>query len=266
MGRRKKKPEKHANHERWLVSYADFITLLFAVFVTLYAMSQTDKRKVEEVIASLRESFGYTKSSVANKANMMDTTDLRAIPSLKPEAVNMGPTQPEMRMSKAGREERNANEKDFKVIKTSLEAYLIKHAQQDKVKMDIDRRGLVISLKEAGLFDSGSAFIKVSSYPLLSKIAESLVQYNNHIRVEGHTDNIPIASQAFKSNWELSTARATNIVHHLVNHYHFDAAKISATGYGEFRPAEDNGTEEGRAKNRRVNIVMLSADGERGEP
>ncbi|HET6419135.1 MAG TPA: flagellar motor protein MotB [Geobacteraceae bacterium] len=266
MARRKKKPEKAPSHERWLVSYADFITLLFAVFVTLFAMSQTDKRKVEEVIASLRESFGYTKSSIANKANIMDSTDLRAIPSLRPEAVNMGPLQPQMKFDKTGKDQKHAEDKDFKTIKSSLEAYLIKHGMQDKVKMEIDRRGLVISLKEAGFFDSGSAFIKISSYPMLGKVAESLSQYNNSIRVEGHTDNVPIVSREFKSNWELSTARATNIVHHFINYYKFDPSKMSATGYGEFRPVENNDTADGRAKNRRVNIVVLSDEGEKGEP
>jgi chemotaxis protein MotB len=266
MRRRHKKPEKAANHERWLVSYADFITLLFAVFVTLFAMSQTDKRKVEEVIASLRESFGYSKSSAAHKVNMMDTTDMRAIPSLRPEAVNMGPMQPQLKFQNTGKEQKHAEEKDFKRIKTSMEAYLIKHGLQDRVKMEIDRRGLIISLKEAGLFDSGSAFIKISSYPLLAKVADSFSQYNNSLRVEGHTDNVPVSSHEFKSNWELSTARATNIVHHLINYYKFDPANICATGYGEFRPIEDNGLAEGRAKNRRVNIVILSNEGEKGEP
>ncbi len=266
MRRRKKKPEKAPNHERWLVSYADFITLLFAVFVTLFAMSQTDKKKVEEVIASMRESFGYSKASVAHKVNVMDTTDMRAIPSLRPEAVNMGPVQPQLKFQNTGKQQKHAEESDFKRMKTAMDAYLIKHGLQDRVKAEIDRRGLVISLKEAGLFDSGSAFIKISSYPLLAKLAESLSMYNNAIRVEGHTDNIPICSREFKSNWELSTARSTNILHHFVNYYKFDPGRISATGYGEFRPIEDNGTAEGRAKNRRVNIVILSGDGEKGEP
>ncbi len=266
MARRKKKPEKAANHERWLVSYADFITLLFAVFVTLYAMSQTDKRKVEEVIASLRESFGYTKSSIANKVNVMDTMDLRAIPSLRPEAVNMGPVQPEMKLKNTGKDQKYAASKDFRKIKAAMEEYLNKHGMRDKVGLEINRRGLVVSLREAGLFDSGSAFIKLSSYPLLAKVAESLNDYSNPIRVEGHTDNVPINSRLFQSNWELSTARATNIVHHLVNYYRFSPEKMSATGYGEFRPVDDNATAEGRGKNRRVDIVMLSSDGEKGEP
>ncbi|MRR57004.1 MAG: flagellar basal body stator protein MotB [Deltaproteobacteria bacterium] len=265
MARRKKKPEAHANHERWLVSYADFITLLFAVFVTLFAMSQTDKRKVEEVIASLRESFGYAKSSPMSKVNVLDSTELTQIPSITPPA-SRGPMSPQMPFSKNNRQQRHADEKDFKQAKTSLEAYLIKNGVQDKVHLEINRRGLVISLKEAGFFDSGSAEIKVSSYPLLAKIAESLSEYSNQIRVEGHTDNIPINTHAFPSNWELSTARATNIVRHLLTYYRFDAEKLSATGYAEFRAVADNGTSEGRSKNRRVDIVLMSGDGERNEP
>lgn len=265
MARRKKKPEPHMNHERWMVSYADFVTLLFAVFVTLFAMSQTDKRKVEEVIASLRESFGYAKSSPMSKVNVLDSTELSQIPSITPPS-SRGPVSPQMPFSKSTKQRRHAEESDFKKAKASLDAFLIKNGVQDKVSLEINRRGLVISLKEAGFFDSGSAEIKVGSYPLLAKIAESLAEYSNQMRVEGHTDNIPINTRAFPSNWELSTARATNIVRHLLTYYRFDAEQLSATGYAEFRAVADNGSPEGRAKNRRVDIVILSGDGERNEP
>jgi chemotaxis protein MotB len=265
MARRKKKPEAHANHERWLVSYADFITLLFAVFVTLFAMSQTDKRKVEEVIASLRESFGYAKSSPLSKVNVLDSTELSQIPAISAPTAR-GDMQPQMPFSKPTKNQYHAEEKDFKKARASLEAYLLKNGKQDKVSLEINRRGLVISLKEAGFFDSGSAEIRESSFPLLAKIAESLSDYNNDIRIEGHTDNVPISTPAFPSNWELSTARATNIVHHLVYYYKFAPEKLSATGYAEFRSVSDNSTAEGRSKNRRVDIVVLSSDGERGEP
>jgi len=265
MARRKKKPEPHVNHERWMVSYADFVTLLFALFVTLFAMSQTDKRKVEEVIASLRESFGYAKSSPMSKVNVLDSTELSQIPSITPPASG-GPMTPQMPFSRNGRQQRHGDERDFRKAKASLEAYLIKNGVQDKVNLEINRRGLVVSLKEAGFFDSGSAEIKVSSYPLLAKIAESLSEYSNQIRVEGHTDNVPINTRAFPSNWELSTARATNIVRHLLTYYRFDAEKLSATGYAEFRAVADNGTPQGRSKNRRVDIVILSGDGEKSEP
>jgi len=266
MARRKKKPEAHANHERWMVSYADFVTLLFAVFVTLFAMSQTDKRKVEEVIASMRESFGYAKSSSVSKVNIMDTTEMQSVPSMKPQPMSRGPLQPTMPFTRDNRNKHHADESDFKKARTALEAYLLKNGVQDKVSIEINRRGLVVSLKEAGFFDSGSAEIRVASYPLLAKVAESLSDYTNQIRVEGHTDNIPINTRTFPSNWELSTARATNIVKHMVNFYKFGPEKLSATGYAEFRAVADNGTSDGRSRNRRVDIVVLSGEGERSEP
>ena len=269
MARRKKKPEPHANHERWMVSYADFVTLLFAVFVTLFAMSQTDKRKVEEVIASLRESFGYAKSSPMSKVNVLDSTELSQIPAISPPA-SRGPMNPQMPFTKDSksnaRPRHKGDEKDFRNARAALEAYLLKNGMQDKVSLDITRRGLVVSLKEAGFFDSGSAEIKVSSYSLLAKIAESLADYSNQIRVEGHTDNVPINTRMFPSNWELSTARATNIVRHLVSYYKFEPESLSAAGYGEYRAVADNGTAEGRAKNRRVDIVVLNEEGEKREP
>lgn len=265
MARRKKKPEGHVNHERWMVSYADFVTLLFAVFVTLFAMSQTDKRKVEEVIASLRESFGYAKSSPMSKVNVLDSTELNQIPSITPPSAR-GPMNPQMPFSKSSKNRYQAEEKDFKKARASLEAYLIKNGMQDKVSLEISRRGLVVSLKEAGFFDSGSADIKVSSYPLLAKVAESLSDYSNQIRVEGHTDNVPINTRSFPSNWELSTARATNIVRHLVSYYKLEPENLSAAGYAEFRAVADNGTADGRAKNRRVDIVVLTGEGAKSEP
>jgi chemotaxis protein MotB len=262
---RKKKPEKHANHERWLVSYADFITLLFAVFVTMFAMSQTDKRKVEEVIASFRESFGYAKSSPSSNVNILDSTELSQVPSITP-PTSRGDMNPHMPFDKSGKGRYQAEEKDFKKAKAAMEAYLLKNGINDKVALEINQRGLVVSLKEAGFFDSGSADIKVSSFPVLAKIAESLADYSNQIRVEGHTDNIPINTRAFPSNWELSTARATNIVQHLINYYKFWPDKLSAAGYAEFRAVADNSSADGRARNRRVDIVVLSEHGERSEP
>ena len=262
---RKKKPEKEANHERWLVSYADFITLLFAVFVTLYAMGQVDKQKVEQVIASLQESFGTSKLGSATRPSVMPTTEMRIMPSLKPSLI--GADRRAQNTGHGGRRNKGrAEEKDFREMKTAIEAFLAKSGAQDKVGVEITRRGLVVSLRETGFFDSGSALVKESSYPLLSKLAESLSDYENGVRVEGHTDNMPISSAAFPSNWELSTARATSIVHYLTRAEGFDPQKISAAGYGEYRPISENMTPEGRGKNRRVDIVLLSEDSERMEP
>lgn len=264
---RKKKHEKEANHERWLVSYADFITLLFAVFVTLYAMSQTDKKKVEQVVASLRESFGYTKLSLGDKPTVIDSTDIRIIPSLRPEAVvPSARPRPGGDAKGKGRGKARAEEKDFRNLKAAIDAYLLKQGAQSKVNVQISKRGLVVSLKEAGFFDSGNATVKESSQELLAKVVGALGEYSNPIRVEGHTDNMPISTAQYRSNWELSTTRATNVVHYLIDRQQFDAEKIAAAGYGEYRPAEDNGTAEGRQKNRRVDIVLLSAEAERAEP
>jgi chemotaxis protein MotB len=252
---RKKAHEKEANHERWLVSYADFITLLFAVFVTLYAMSQTDKKKIEEVMESMRDSFGYSKTSPASKPSVIEAGAISIIPSLH--KLSQAPKHGSR--SKGG-------EKDFKATKASIEAYLMKVGAQEKVNVAINQRGLVVSLKEAGFFDSGSATLKQSSYALLNDVVESLANYSNGVRVEGHTDNIPMSSHAFPSNWELSTSRATNVVQYLTKQEDFEPSTISATGYGEYRPIADNATEEGRRKNRRVDLVLLSEQSERGEP
>lgn len=261
---RQKKHEKEPNHERWLVSYADFITLLFAVFVTLYAMGQSDRKKVEEVMKSLRESFGFTVTGSAPTPAVIESMDIRVMPSLSPDLANKGRNQG--KSDSKGKGKVRAEEKDFRQIKASIEAYLVKNGAQEKVNVGINRRGLVVSLKEAGFFDSGSAIVKQSAYPLLSKVAESLAGFSNGVRVEGHTDNVPMSSAMFPSNWELSTARATNIVHFLTKSYDFDPEAISAAGYGEYRPIADNATNDGRSKNRRVDIVLLSEEGGRAEP
>ncbi|MEI6207013.1 MAG: OmpA family protein [Desulfuromonadales bacterium] len=258
----KKEPEKHVNHERWLVSYADFITLLFAVFVVLYAMGQSDKKKVEEVVASIQASFGMaTAGAPTPRLNVIPSRPITVIPALKPEV-----SLPPMGRPRSGQAKTRAEEKDFRQIRASIEAYLVKQGAQKKVSLEITRRGLIVSLKEAGFFDSGKATIKPEAYELINTISEVMTQYNNPLRVEGHTDNVPINTAQFPSNWELSTARATNGLKYLLNNFDVDPDKISATGYAEFRPLADNATHEGRAKNRRVDLVMLSSDGVRGEP
>jgi len=197
------KHEKEPNHERWLVSYADFITLLFAVFVTLYAMGQADKKKVEQVVQSLRESFGFSTTGAASQPPC-------STPPTCGSCRRSSPTWPPRGEPRAAASPRQGREgprrgKDYRAIKAALEAYFVKQGALDKISVGITRRGLVVSLKEAGFFDSGSAIVRQSAYPLLAKVAESLAGYTNGIRVEGHTDTVPISSALFPSNWELST-------------------------------------------------------------
>ena len=263
MAKKAKKHEKEPNHERWLVSYADFITLLFAVFVTLYAMSQTDKQKVEALVASMKESFGSMKTGAsAERVNIVEGTDVRLIPAIRPEILTPGKGGEDVNHRKRG----YAEAKDFQEIKTAIEDSLKKSGSQDKVSVEVTERGLVVTLKEAGFFDSGSADVKKNSYNLLASVAEALSNYSNPIRVEGNTDNVPIGSRFFRSNWELSTARSANIIHYLIDYYGFPPELISAVGYGEFRPIASNADADGRRKNRRVDIVLLAKTKEGGEP
>ena len=124
----------------------------------------------------------------------------------------------------------------------------------------------MVSLKEAGFFDSGSAAVNPASFGLVAKIAESLLPYSNPISFEGHTDNIPMRSSAFPSNWELSTARATNLAHFFLDRHGFTPQKISITGYGEYRPVADNNSDAGRKQNRRVDIVLMGSSSDAEEP
>lgn len=268
----KREPEKHANHERWLVSYGDFLTLLFAVFVAMYAMGQTDKKKAEELTQSLRESFGYSSRASAGQKGVLQSQDIKPIPAVKPEMAVIpitnkmppaGPKQGGLEKGLSGKVK--ADEKEFKEIMSSIEAYLAKNGAQNKVALSVTSRGLVVSLKEVGFFDSGSAKLKRDSLQTLRGIADTLNQYSNRFRVEGHTDAMPIRSSEFRSNWELSTARATNVIHFLVDSAGFAPDALSAVGYGEFQPIVTNETPEQRAKNRRVDIVVLAEQASLGE-
>ncbi|NVN90935.1 MAG: flagellar motor protein MotB [Desulfuromonadales bacterium] len=256
----KREPEKHANHERWLVSYGDLLTLLFAVFVVLYAMSQADKKKAEEVTQSIQSAFGMPQAGGGGKPIVIQSGAVTIIPDLK-----TLPSVVAQKRTSDGMSRKIASSTDYGSIKTAIDAYLVKAGMLGKVGVEITHRGVVVSLNEAGFFDSGSAHLKKESIEVLSAISDTLNQYANTFRVEGHTDNVPIKSSEFRSNWELSTARATNVVHFLVESAGFSPQSVSAVGYGEYRPTNDNNSIESRAKNRRVDIVLLSTEAERGE-
>ncbi len=145
---------------------------------------------------------------------------------------------------------------DLERIKTSLSQIVMDDALRDKVHIIIKGHGVVISLSEAGFFDSGTHLVRSKSLPLLEKISKYLLTLPNRFRVEGHTDNQPINTFRYPSNWELSTARATYIVAYLIKEHGFDPKRLSAAGYAEYRPVDTNETAEGRARNRRVDIII----------
>ena len=215
----RKKRQRRVSHDRWLVSYADFITLLFAFFVVLFATGQSDRKKAE-LAASIQTAFKQMGifESHAGSAQLAD-----AAGSAVEQRIGQA-AQPEI---------------DRGVI---------------AVRRSAD--GLVISLQEAGFFDSGTAEIHPSALPVLDRIAAVLPECP--LRVEGHTDNMPIRTPQFASNWELSSARASSIARLLLLHPNIHAEQMSVAGYAEFHPATSNATAEGRARNRRVDIVLLT--------
>lgn len=261
MSRRKKRAG-HANHERWLVSYADFITLLFAFFVVLYASSQVDKRKVGKLAMAIQVAFqemGIFQASATqipmNLDEPMPFSRVQAIENLKRNAT-LGQV--------AGRPENGLGpgngSGDLEQLQHELETALSAEIGRKEVSMRRETDGLVISLREVGFFESGSAQMKAASQPAFDHIAAILRERGYRLRIEGHTDNIPIHNARFASNWELSTARATEIIRLLIVRDGFDPAALSAGGYGEYHPVATNQNAEGRAMNRRVDIVILQKE------
>ena len=236
------------NHERWLVSYADFITLMFAFFVVLFATSQADKKKQAEVSQSIDQAFKTLGLFEPAKA------DSHA------KAVAMSDDQPAAPINIVLGDELAASpavKDDLTRIQRELQGKLSNQIAQHVVALHIGRDGLVISLREAGFYDSGSAVPHAASMGSLGSIAETLMSSPYDIRIEGHTDNVPIHTGQFDSNWELSTARATRLARLFIERHGFQPARLSASGYAEFHPVASNDTTEGRSENRRVDIIVL---------
>ncbi|HLP41977.1 MAG TPA: flagellar motor protein MotB, partial [Fibrobacteria bacterium] len=199
MAKKHKHPE-HVNHERWLVSYADFITLLFATFTALYALSKSDVDKAKAVAEGMRDAFGTGTPQILT----MDAPYANGIPSKQAREGEKNPARG--RQKGQGDKKQQAGKEEFEKIKNELEQYLMTKGSLQKVQIDVQERGLKVSMKEAGFFESGKAEVQEDSYPLLAELAQKLSKYNNHLRVEGHTDNVPIRSRNFPSNWELSSS------------------------------------------------------------
>ncbi len=254
--RRRRKPV-HVNHERWLVSYADFITLLFAFFTTMYAISTVDAKKMNDMVGSMQAAFanGQAPAPLRRGGAAGVGADPRGAAAVAathaavmPAATSVLPTMSEQ------------------AIKTQLEARLATQVKSGLVDMSVDGRGLVISMREAGSFATGRADLSDTAHEVLREVAATLGQVGNIIRIEGHTDDVPINTERFRNNFELSTARATNVIAFLVAQG-LGAPRLSAAGYGEFHPRASNDSEVTRAQNRRVDLVVLSPRvSEREEP
>ena len=246
----KKKHPEHVNHERWLVSYADFITLLFAFFVVLFASSQSDKKKQTQLAAAMQSAFTPMAMFEAHSKTPAITTGAAASDALTPT-----PIQPPLPTADQLAAQAAATETEAFIGKMLAEKNPANRLPPGSITMHTTQEGLVISLHEAGFFASGSSEVRPSSMDLLTRLAASLP--SGPLRVEGHTDNVPIRTAQFASNWELSTARATTITRLLLDHPNIHPGNLSAAGYAEFHPVASNATEVGRAQNRRVDIILL---------
>jgi chemotaxis protein MotB len=260
MSRRKKRAS-HPNHERWLVSYADFITLLFAFFVVLYSTSQVDKRKVGKLALAIQVAFQelgvFQASSTRVPIDLqepMPFSTVQAVENMKRNAsVGRILSSPQEALGGGGGSENG----DLGQLQHELESALSSQIARKEIAMRREPDGLVISLREVGFFESGAAQMKATSQEAFDKIATLLRARDYRLRIEGHTDNVPIHTGQFASNWELSTARATELVRLLIVRDGFSPARLSAAGYAEYHPEADNRTNEGRGVNRRVDIVIL---------
>ena len=266
MSRRRKIPD-HINHDRWLVSYADFITLLFAFFVVLFSSSQVDKRKVGKVSVAMQEAFEQMGIfQAANSRAPMITTN--PLPAANIQLIEDGKGISGQGKMSAPLEKVISPPpalKDLGSVQKELAAALAPEIERHEVVLKATHEGLVISLQEIGFFESGSAELRATSEAAVGRIAGVLSAQSNNVRIEGHTDNVPIHNSKFASNWELSTARATEMIRLFIVRYNLPAIRLSAAGYAEFHPAASNDMVEGRARNRRVDIVVLASAPERQE-
>ena len=239
----------HLSRDRWLVSYADFITLLFGLFVVLFAFAKEDQKKQVQVTTAIDSAFRslglFPNASrrPVKGANGAAGTDQAVIPM----NIVMG----EEVLSPARVKD------DLGNIRRDLEQRLSNQVATHTVSIQMGRDGLVISLREAGFFASGSATPKPETLPTLRQIAASVGSAPYDLRIEGHTDNIPIHTAEFDSNWELSSARATRIARLFLDLKTISPERISAAGFAEFHPVANNDTAEGRAENRRIDLVVL---------
>ena len=252
MPRRQRPPE--TNHrERWLVSYADILTLLFAFFTMLYAISATDVVKAERLSRSLRESFGE------------DLLEVPVQPSDEPTILDGEIPQPQLEDQAGAEAARTADQKRLDILGTRVEELTQGEKEVPGISVRRTEEGLVISLAESVLFDRGGADLADPAKGALADVAGLLKGVPNHVRVEGHTDDSPVRGAQQESNWALSAARAVAIIHVLTSEG-IAPLRLSASGFADQRPLMSNETPEGRRANRRVDLVVLRARTAQGDP
>ncbi len=251
MIRRKPLDDEDENHERWLVSYADFITLLFAFFVVMYAISSVNQKKYEQLSDAMGSAF-TGKVSADGQIIQLNT------------AAKAGNTQGALQknilkplpLSQLQAEKAKKERETMLKVAVDLSSKLTNLINEKKVNVGQNNLGVRIDINDSLLFEPGSADLSQRASPLMAQISEILNTSHYAVQIEGHTDNTPIHSEVFFSNWELSALRASSVVRMLIDQG-VQEKRLSATGFGSTQPISDNETPEGRSKNRRVAIMIM---------
>ncbi len=253
----------HENAERWLLSYADMITLLMALFIVLFAISQVDQQKLLALSSGLQQYFG-APAVVNHTQGVLDGTStdsaIQAIAPVAPQVVSDLQTQPGSAAScETGEEQKDQPSRDqLDAVRAKLVKALAAQGLQDAVRFEVRDDGLVVDIvSDRVLFDPGQAILRTEGRTVLSAIAPTLRALTNDLTVEGHTDNVPVVGR-YASNWELSTARSTSVLQYLLS-TGVRGKQLSAAGYADQRPLASNATAAGRARNRRVAVVVRAA-------
>lgn len=242
----KKKHEEHENHERWIIPYADMVTLLFAFFVVMYAMSQSDKEKMKIVSEAVSDAFIGNKKG-GDRTRQLDVTGIKGSP----------PTARRFVVRRS-----ITNEELLDEIRRALDVQgfdVIYQTDASPIQLRIDERGLIISLSAGYLFEPNSTEIPLELYPVIQIVADIIKSNDRLISVEGHTDSTTVKGKSYYDNWDLSALRATAMARLLIEEFGISPKRIHASGYAQYKPIATNDTETGRAQNRRVDIVMLNA-------
>jgi chemotaxis protein MotB len=256
---RRAPPGPRESHDRWLVSYADFVTLLFALFVMMFSSTQADKGKAKEVSEAVREALahGELSSAISTVLGRGKHMSVKAPPVQNP--ADSGDFQPYKPPPAP------AEPADLAQSLATLQEGLAAELKKGSLQVTLESRGLVISLREAAFFASGDDAIAPDSIPVLAKIAAVVRNVPNPLRLEGYTDSMPIHNPRFHSNWDLSAARGIAMLQLLSSRFQVPPGRMSVAGYAENAPVDSNETAEGRAHNRRVEVVLLSAEAIKAE-
>ncbi|AEG59480.1 flagellar motor protein MotB [Desulforamulus ruminis] len=245
MKKRGRGEAEKENSERWLITYSDLITLLLIFFIVMYSLSKIDASKYQAIASSLAKTMGGSSS-------VLDSGGASVAPGVQEKELNQSTDKAEL--------------ENMENIRRQIQEYVDESGLAGKVTVGIEERGVVVSFQDVVLFPLGVAELSSSANEIVDQVGGILKQTKNYIRVEGHTDDLPINTYKYPSNWELSLMRSASVVHRLVGYSQIPADRLSATGYGEYRPRMPNNSDLNRQQNRRVDIVILRTKFQEVEP